>query len=235
MKSLKIDFRTKGFMTLVIPTCLVLGNLPGKNLLAAMLVSFLPCVLMLISGQVKSGLQGLLMISLGVLAQRFLFDQGIGLLNGFILFFVMIVLRMLPGLLMGKYTFQTTDMSEIVFGLKKLHFPDQMIIPVTVMARFFYTTTLDYNQIKDALYIDGLTTKRLLLHPLKFFEYRVVPLLMVLTRTADDVSVSALTRGLEVGQERTYIFTNKMKLIDYLFIASMFLLIFITWGGNFYA
>ena len=222
-------------MTLVIPTCLVLGNLPGKNLLVAMLVSFLPCVLMLVDKQFKSGIKGIIYISLGVLAQRFLFDSHLGLLNGVVLFFVMIVLRMLPGLLMGKYTFLTTDMSEIVYSLKCLHLPDQIIIPVTVMARFFYTTTIDYQQIKDSMYLDGLTTSRLIMHPIKFFEYRIVPLLMVLTRTADDVSVSALTRGLEVGKERTYIFTNNLKLIDYICFAAMILLIFITWGGHRYA
>ena len=235
MKSLKIDFRTKEFMTLVIPTCLVLGNLPGKNLLASMLVSFLPCLLMLISGQYKSAIKGFLFVSLGVLAQEFLFDQGIGLLNAIVLFFVIIMLRMLPGLLMGKYTFLTTDMSELVYSLKKLHFPDQIIIPVTVMARFFYTTTIDYKQIKDAMYLDGLTTSVLLFHPIRFFEYRIVPLLMVLTRTADEVSTSALTRGLQVGKERTFIFTNSFRLVDYLCFILMFILIYVTWGAKLYA
>ena len=235
MSQLKIDFRTKAFMTLVIPTCLVLGNLPGKNLLAAMLVSFLPCILMIISKNYKAGIKGLIYISLGVLAQKFLFNQGMGLFNGLILFFVMIVLRMLPGLLMGQYTFLTTDMSEIVFSLKQIHMPDQLIIPVTVMARFFYTTSIDYQQIKDAMYLDGLTTSRLLRHPIQFFEYRIIPLLMVLTRTADDVSISALARGLEVGKNRTYIFTNQLKWIDYLCFGLMLLLIFVTWGGNIYA
>ena len=230
MKSLKIDFRTKLLMTLVIPTCLVLGNLPGTNLLAAMLVSFLPCLLILISGHLKSGIQGFLLIILGVLAQYYLFGQKMGIINGFVLFFVMIILRMLPGLLMGKYTFLTSDMSEIVSSLKKLHFPDQMIIPITVMARFFYTTTIDYHQIKDAMYLDGLTTSRLILHPIIFFEYRIVPLLMVLTRTADEVSISALTRGLKVNKARTYIFENKLKFIDYFFIVMMILLIYVTWG-----
>ena len=235
MKNFKIDFRTKAFMTLVIPICLVLGNLPGKNLPAAMLVSFFPCLLLIVSGKVKSGLKGIVFISFGVCAQKFLFDQSSGLLNSFVLFFVMIVLRMLPGLLMGKYTFQTTDMSELVYSFHKIHLPDQIIIPVTVMARFFYTTSIDYNQIKDAMYIDGLTTGRLLMHPVKFFEYRIIPLLMVLTRSADEVSTSALTRGLEVGKERTYIYTNNLKLIDYLCFAAMILLIFVTWGGGIYA
>ena len=219
-------------MTLVIPTCLVLGNLPGKNLLAAMLVSFLPCVMMLFGGQLKSGIKGIILVLFASLLQAYLFDQSSGLLNAFVLFFVMIILRMLPGLLMGKYTFLTTDMSELVYSLKKMHFPDQIIIPITVMARFFYTTTIDYRQIKDAMYLDGLTTTSLLLHPLRFFEYRIIPLLMVLTRTADEVSTSALTRGLEVGKERSFIFENRLKLIDFIYFASMFLLIFITWGVN---
>ena len=147
----------------------------------------------------------------------------------------MIVLRMLPGLLMGQYTFLTTDMSEIIFSLKKMHVPDQLMIPVTVMARFFYTTSMDYQQIKDAMYMDGLTTSRLLLHPIQFFVYRIVPLLMVLTRTADEVSMSALTRGLEVGKERTFIFTNRLKWIDFLCFFMMILLIFVTWKGSLYA
>ena len=235
MQFLKIDFRTKAFMTLVIPTCLILGNLPSKNLLVTMLVSFLPCVLMMVDGQLKSGIKGILYISLGILAQKYLFEQQIGLLNGFVLFFVMIVLRMLPGLLMGKYTFLTTDMSEIIYCLKKMHFPDQLIIPITVMARFFYTTTIDYNQIKESMYLDGLTTSKLLIHPVQFFEYRIIPLLMILTRTADEVSISALTRGLEVNKNRTYIFSNHLKCIDYICFVMMFLLIFITWGGRFYA
>ena len=232
MNVFKIDFRTKAFMTLVIPLCMVLGNLPGKNLLAAMLVSFLPCVLMIMSKHLKAGIKGLLYISLGILAQNFLFDHSMGLLNGIILFFIIIVLRMLPGFLMGQYTFLTSDMSEIVFSLKQMHVPDQLMIPITVMARFFYTTSIDYRQIQDAMFLDGLTTSRLLMHPIQFFEYRIVPLLMVLTRTADEVSVSALARGLEVGKRRTSIFTNRLKWIDYLCFGLMLLLIFTTWGGN---
>lgn len=58
---------------------------------------------------------------------------------------------------------------------------------------------------------------------------------MVLTRTADEVSTSALTRGLEVGKKRTYIYTNKLNLIDYVCFLSMIALIFVTWGGSLYA
>ena len=131
---------------------------------------------------------------------------------------------------MGVYALSTTDMSEVISSLKKLHLPDQLVIPVTVMARFFYTCSIDYKQIKDAMYIDGLTTTRLLFHPVKFVEYRIIPLLMVLTRTADEVSTSALTRGLEVNQKRSYTFDNKFKLIDVFCCLLMVGLIVVTWG-----
>lgn len=137
----------------------------------------------------------------------------------------MLFLRMLPGLMMGKYTLVSTDMSELVCSLKKMKIPDQIVIPITVMARFFYTFREDYSQIKDAMYLHGLTTKRLILNPLKLFEYRTVPLLMCLTRTADEVAISALTRGMEIGVKRSSISTSKIKEIDYIFFLIMFLLI----------
>ena len=230
MKShFKIDFRTKILMTIIIPLCLLIGNLPGKSLLAAMLVSFLPCILMLFSGKVKGTIRGIILIVLAVLAQKYLFGVTTGLFNSFVLLLIMMMLRMMPGILMGMYALSTTDMSEVISSLKKMHLPDQIVIPVTVMARFFYTCSIDYKQIKDAMYIDGLTTTRLLLHPVKFIEYRIIPLLMVLTRTADEVSTSALTRGLEVNKKRSYTFDNKFKFIDVFCCLLMVFLIVITW------
>ena len=220
-------------MTLIIPLCLLIGNLPGKNLPAAMAVSFFPCILMVVSGKVKGGVKGIVLVILAVLAQKYMIEGSTGFLNSFFLLLIMVALRMMPGILMGMYAFSTTDMSEIISSLKKTGFPDQIIIPVTVMARFFYTCSIDYRQIKDAMYIDGLTTGRLLLHPVKFLEYRIIPLLMVLTRTADEVSASALSRGLEVGQERSCIFDNSFQLVDILCFLLMAVLIFVTWGVHY--
>lgn len=230
---LKIDFRTKILMTVIIPCCLLLGNLPSKNLMVAMLVSGFPCVFLLLSRKIKSAIKGVVLILLAALAQKYLLGASTGFLNFFFLLFIMMMLRMLPGVLMGNYAFSTTDMSEVISSLKKLHLPDQIVIPVTVMARFFYTCSIDYRQIKNAMYLDGLTTGRLFLHPTKFLEYRIIPLLMVLTKTADEVSTSALTRGLEVGQQRSYVFDNKLKWIDLVCVLLMAGLIFVTWGVDY--
>ena len=103
--ALKIDFRTKMLMTFIIPCCLLLGNLPGKNLMLAMLASFFPCLLMLLSHKVKGAVQGIVLIFLAVLAQKYLLGNSTGFFNSFLLLFTMMMLRMLPGLLMGTYAF----------------------------------------------------------------------------------------------------------------------------------
>ena len=46
-------------------------------------------------------------------------------------------------------------------------------------------------------------------------EYRFVPLLMCSSRTADDMSISAMTRGIAVGQVRSSISRPRLSLLDF--------------------
>ncbi len=212
-------------MTIVISYTLLLGNLQQKYLAVAVAASLLPYVLLISERRYKEALKGGIFIIVASIIQKYFLYNATGILTSLFLFISMLFLRMLPGLMMGKYTLVSTDMSELVCSLKKMKIPDQIVIPITVMARFFYTFREDYSQIKDAMYLHGLTTKRLILNPLKLFEYRTVPLLMCLTRTADEVAISALTRGMEIGVKRSSISTSKIKEIDYIFFLIMFLLI----------
>ena len=212
-------------MTIVISYTLLLGNLQQKYLAVAVAGSLLPYVLLISERRYKEALKGGIFIIVASIIQKYFLYNATGILTSLFLFISMLFLRMLPGLMMGKYTLVSTDMSELVCSLKKMKIPDQIVIPITVMARFFYTFREDYSQIKDAMYLHGLTTKRLILNPLKLFEYRTVPLLMCLTRTADEVAISALTRGMEIGVKRSSISTSKIKEIDYIFFLIMFLLI----------
>lgn len=221
----RLDFRTKLLMTCVLSYTLLLGNLQQRYLPVAIAASILPYLLLLSAHHYRQALSGGAFILLAAIVQKFLLYEAKGLLVSFFLFMTMLFLRLLPGITMGRYTLMTTDMSELVCSLKKLKAPDQIVIPITVMARFFYTVKEDYNQIKDAMYLHGLTTGRLILKPMKLFEYRTVPLLMCLSRTADEVGISALSRGLEVGAQRTSISTSRIKGIDYLFFLLALILI----------
>ncbi len=230
---LKLDFRTKLFTTVVLSYVLLLGNLQQKFIYVVIAASVLPYILFIIDGKYKQGIQNMIFIIIAAVLQQYFLYHVTGILTSLLLFMVMISIRMLPGVAMGSYTFLTTDIGEIVYSLGKMKLPDQVIIPMTVMARFFYTTKSDYNQIRDAMYMHGLIKPKMLLNPMKMFEYRFVPLMMLLMRTADEVSVSALTRGLEVGKKRSSIHESKFKLIDYFFFILMFILIAFYIGGKY--
>ena len=137
------------------------------------------------------------------------------------------VLRLLPGFVMARFALASSTMSHMTSALKKkMHFPVVLIIPITVMARFFHTAREDYNQVKDAMYLHG-TYKQYasFFILLKLFEYRMVPLFMVLTKQQMMLPVSAMTRGLKIHGKRTYIGESRFCMRDYICFLLMLVLI----------
>lgn len=229
----KLDFRTKIFISLLLSYILILGNLQQKFPLVAAAYSLLPYVFLFLNKEYKTAFLGLGFIVLAYAIQRELLYVNGGPLLPVFLFVVILSLRLLPGALMARYAISSSTMSEITSSLKKIYFPDAIVIPITVMARFFHTAKEDYHQVKDAMYLHGLTNLRLLAHPVKLFEYRIVPLLMVLTKTADDVAVSAMTRGLRINEQRTYIYESRLGINDYFVLGLMLILMTFYFGAKY--
>lgn len=65
-------------------------------------------------------------------------------------------MRFVPGIMMGYITVRTTTVSEFVAAMKKLHLPEQIIIPMSVIFRFFPTVVEEYNAIGDAMKMRGI-------------------------------------------------------------------------------
>lgn len=62
------------------------------------------------------------------------------------------------GIMMGYITVKTTTVSEFVAAMKKLHLPEQIIIPMSVIFRFFPTVVEEYNAIGDAMKMRGFAS-----------------------------------------------------------------------------
>ena len=220
-------------MSIVLSYTLILGNIQQRHPFAAGAYALLPFVFLMLNKEYKTAIKGLIFIAIAIVIQYKSLLVNSGALGSIFLFMVMIFLRLLPGVMMAIFALSSSTMSEITVSLKKMKFPDIIIIPITVMTRFFYTAKEDYAQVRDAMYLHGLTNKMLFFHPIKFIEYKMVPLFMVLTKTADDVAVSALTRGLKIDGERTYLSETKFKLNDYVCFLFMCILIGLYIGGKY--
>ncbi|MFI3257231.1 MAG: energy-coupling factor transporter transmembrane component T, partial [Spirochaetales bacterium] len=103
---------------------------------------------------------------------------------------------------------------------EKLHVPYVVVIPFTVMFRFFPTVQEEWNGIRRAMAFRGIGmgAKGLVLHPVRSAEHILVPLLFSCVAIMDELVAASLARGLDSDKKRTCYFTLKMKFYDYAII-----------------
>ena len=108
--------------------------------------------------------------------------------------------KILPGMSMFLFLVLTTTVSEFVAAMDALHIPKAFTVPVSVMFRFFPTIREEYAAIRDAMRLRNVGSLR---NPMEMLSYRLVPLLMGIVSIGNDLSASALTRGLNAPLRRT--------------------------------
>lgn len=225
-----LDFITKFYLTMLIGIIAITGNLQYSLPYLSLLISIFPFVLLLLHGRYIMCIKCSIMIVCAWLLERFAIGKLGMLLDGIALFFVGIVIRMMPGVIMGYYTMYTSTMSDMVKSMRNIKVPEFIIIPVSLLFRFFYSIREDYSMIRDAMKMHELNFINLWNKPEKLVEYRIVPLLMCSTKTADDVAISAMTRGMVLGKPRSSVSDARLRIQDYvlmlLFTAVFILSIF---------
>jgi energy-coupling factor transporter transmembrane protein EcfT len=120
--------------------------------------------------------------------------------NVFFTGIVAVFTKILPGMSMFSFLVVTTTVSEFVAAMDGLHISKKFTIPVSVMFRFFPTIRDEYAAIQDAMRLRGVGSWK---SPMEMLEYRIVPLLTGLVSIGNELSASALTRGLNAPIRRT--------------------------------
>ena len=122
---------------------------------------------------------------------------------------------------MGTYITRTTKISEMIEALNRMKIPRSISIPFSVLLRFAPTMRHEVKALKENMRIRGVIKSKffILLHPIKYVEYTLVPLLMRMIKVSDELSASALIRGLDSEERRVTIVELKFKLMDLIAIA----------------
>ncbi len=218
---MKLDFRTKLFMTICVSTLLIAGNYSRDTMLFHFMLGLIPLALFLVSGMLKSAVRYAVIYTLAFAASELLVEHSDNDLSFGLFIILGIFYKIYPGLMMGYYTLKTTKMVDLVKSLKAMKMPDYLIIPMSVMFRFFFSISHDYREIRKAMKLQNLGLISLFTQPIRTLEYAVVPLAMCSVRAADDVSISAMSRGLVPGATRSSISDAKLKYYDYLLMLAM--------------
>lgn len=214
---IRLDPRTKLFLILVISVFVLGGAGGGVMVFVRPLLCMIPLALLLScrrfgAAAIYAGIYSISYIS------RLILPPDIGGAPYFIILFVSDVLcRFVPSLMTGYYVVTSTTVSEFTAGMNRMRVTDKIVIPLSVMFRFFPTVAEEAQSIGNAMRMRGIRfgggkTGKML-------EYRIVPLMTCSVKIGDELSAAALTRGLGAPVKRTNICTIGFHAQDVLVFA----------------
>lgn len=146
-----------------------------------------------------------LLYAVSLLSYVFLVDTTFDILNIIVGMLTGVVCRMGPSLLLGYYLLTTTTVSEFIAAMERIRLPKQIVIPLSVLLRFFPTIKEESSSINDAMKMRGISFGKSKGSLIALLEYRLVPLFISCVKIGEELSCSALTRGLGSPTKRTNI------------------------------
>lgn len=223
-----ISVYTKFFL-IIFANGLLFFTLPDPLTLA---ITLYFCSFQFVDGRVDKGWRWVGITAVFALGTYLAYLTPDNLIGHYILFFFVGIGKLLPVIIVGAFISGTTKVSELIYTLRKLHLPQWIVIPVSVLFRFFPTVRNDYRQIRKAMKFRGIatTTSDMVRHPIRTMEFIYVPLLNNATNVATDLASASLTRGLTDPGPKSSLVKVKFTPIDGL----MCLIGLILMGGALY-
>lgn len=216
-KGLTLDPRTK-LLLLVTISSFVLGGMGGDKLSPAIpVLSVLPFLLLLSAKRFRSAALYGITYTAAFLAAELLLPHLSGPPQFLLLACAGILSRVIPGVVMGAYVISTTTVSEFTAAMQKLHVSEKIVIPLSVMFRFFPTVGEEFGAINAAMRMRGIRFGGGKVG--KMLEYRLVPLMTCSAKIGEELSAAALTRGLGGEAKRTNVCRIGFRIQDYILIA----------------
>ena len=200
-RGLLLDPRTKLLM-LISVTSLMLstGNRGVMNIVKPVL-SIIPFVLLLGERKWQTAVKYLVLYIACFALERVALYMLSGIASFVLLAVCSVMTRFAPGFMMGAFLIATTSVSDFIAAMKRMHISEKIVIPLSVIFRFFPTIGEENAAISDAMRMRSIRFGGK--HPGKMIEYRLIPLMISVIKIGDELSAAALTRGLGAPVKRT--------------------------------
>ena len=137
---------------------------------------------------------------------------------------VYIFLRMIPVTMIAYILVKDIKSNELLASFEQIHLPKKLMLSITVTLRFFPTYKLEMKMIRESLKMRNINIK--ITQPLKYLEYWIVPVLMRMNLISEEMTATAMTKGIESPIRRTSFYNVRMRSIDFIFLGIV-LIIFI--------
>jgi len=221
------DPRVKITLMLLISFVAMTGNSLGLHKYPRLFLMLIPVCLLIGVGYYYKGLILGIMIGMSWYIEAFM-----SIRTQLLLFIVVIIItKFASALAMGYFIVQTTQVETLIQGLERLKVSRKVTLPLAVMFRFIPTIKEESSAVKDAMTMRQIDVKSAGKHPIKYIEYRYVPLINSVLKIGNELTMSAITRGLNLTNARTSIHHIQMTLLDWMMLLgtlSLVILYYVT-------
>ena len=168
-------------------------------------------VLFFICGKIKAGVKWAVIYVAVYLIQCYLLPISPKIIAVAFTIFLSITRRIFPCLMVGGLIIATISLRYFIVGLRKLRFPNKLIITIAVTLRYFPAIREEIGHIRDAMKLRKV-------RGLQKVEAVMVPLMICASNTAEELSAAAVTRGIDNPVKKTTTVNLKFGLLDMLSI-----------------
>lgn len=199
-RQMYLDPRTKILLCLTVSSVTFAGSNIGIMRYVLPCLAVIPLISFVILKKPLIAVYYAVMYAISMTVPPLLMPYAPLVVNLFFTGIVAIFTKILPGMSMFSFLIVTTTVSEFAAAMDGLHISKKFTVPVSVMFRFFPTIREEYAAIRDAMRLREVGSWR---NPMEMLEYRMVPLLTGLVSIGNELSASALARGLNAPTRRT--------------------------------
>jgi energy-coupling factor transport system permease protein len=160
----------------------------------------------------KIGLFYVVVVTIDMLLGKMVQHEGVTVIRN-ILFFV---LRMPVFYFMAMWFMEKIRLGELIGVLNKFNIPKGLIVGIAVIFRFIPTVTHEIQSVNQTMGQRGLGIgiKNIIFHPIRTVEYAMVPLVIRSITISEELSVAAMSKGMELKGTRTSAFDIAFKKSD---------------------
>lgn len=229
MPTLKLDPRTKLILMVIVTISSIFIRGKPAEITLIMAIGLLAFML----GKYKRAL-GFLLVYAGTYALTAVCPYLPQFLVSMIVMVSAVLHKMLPPMMFAFCVLLTTKVSTLISGMQSMRVPQKITIPIAVGLRYFPTAAEEMRAIRDARRLRGIniSLKNLITRPGVTLEGALIPLLLRSANIAEELSASAVARGVDSGGRRTSIEKLQFEAQDVIcLIVFAGLLILILSGG----
>lgn len=154
-------------------------------------------------------------------------------MNNLLLFlgtFFYILNRLIPVMMIALVLVKNVQSNELLSALEEIRLPKKIVLSVAVALRFFPTYRAEIRMIGESLKMRNIRLS--LFQPIKGLEFWVVPLLIRASMIAEEMTATAITKGVEVPTRRTSFYQVKISALDIIFLVGILFSFGFFWLGG---